>query len=134
MEHTTHLFPNLQFTQLQFIQYISPTMPPLSTTLQLLLIPLHITPQPPLHTTLQLPLTTSQLHTMSLNLLPQFTDMNTPLPMTTARLLLVKMRLVMVTRPPAHTVLLFPTVVPKLLPTTSTMVPLVMSLMLHTKE
>merc|ERR1739845_320724 len=96
--------------------------------------PLHTMPQPLLHTTPQLPLTTSQLHTTSPNSLLQYTDMNTPLPMTTARLPLLKMRLVMVTRPPAHTVLLFPTAVPKLLPTASTMLPLVMSLMLHTKE
>merc|ERR1712141_563426 len=115
MVPTTHLFPNPQFIQLQFIQYILPTTLPSSTTPQL-------------------PLTTSQLHTMSLNSPPQFTDMNTPLPMTTARLPLVKMRLVMVIRPPAHTVLLFPTAVPKLLPTASTMLHLVMSLMLHTKE
>ena len=67
-------------------------------------------------------------------MLPQCTGMSMLLPMTTARPLLARMKLVMVTRHPDPTVLLFPMDALKLSTTMSMMPTLAMLLMFPMKE
>merc|ERR1712140_61561 len=100
------------------------------------LLQLHTTPLLQLHTTplLQLHTTPQFMLKGPLTMPHLYTGMNMLLQMTTARLTLVQMRLVMVTRHLAHIVLPFPMVAPRLSTIMSTMLILAMLLTFPMKD